>query len=190
MIRLFLIRHGEPEAPWGEAAADPGLSELGRRQAEGAAAALAELGPAMAIVSPMRRCRETAAPWEIKSGIEALVEPRVSEVATPPEVTDRRAWLQETFPWRGAAHAPAWTSLDPALQQWRRDTIAAVSALEQDAAIFTHFVAINALVGAALDRDDTISCRPDYASITELALDNGALQFVRFGAEMRLGDVG
>jgi len=36
---IFLVRHGEAAASWGESP-DPGLSELGRRQAEVAAALL------------------------------------------------------------------------------------------------------------------------------------------------------
>ena len=41
MARLFLIRHGKPEAAWGGDQVDPGLSERGRAQAARAAEALA-----------------------------------------------------------------------------------------------------------------------------------------------------
>ncbi len=44
MVRLFLIRHGEPEAAWGGAVDDPGLTEHGRAQAETPAQARASDG--------------------------------------------------------------------------------------------------------------------------------------------------
>lgn len=93
MARLFLIRHGEAAAAWGGADDDPGLSERGRAQAEAAAATLLAEPGLQLISSPMRRCRETAAAYEGAVGRVARIEPRVSEVATPAGIGDRRAWL-------------------------------------------------------------------------------------------------
>lgn len=186
MTRIFLIRHGEPEAAWGQAD-DPGLSEAGRRQAELAAEAL----PAglRAVTSPMARCRQTAAPYEARFGGAALVDARVSEVATPAGLSDRRAWLAETFPWRAGSNAREWRTLSPALHEWRDDVWAAVHAADADTAFFTHFIAINAVVGAALGQTQTIVFKPAHASITELALEGGALRVVTLGARMDGGDV-
>lgn len=186
MIRLFLIRHGEPQAAWGEAD-DPGLSALGHAQARAAAAALPE---GLAIwCSPMARCRDTAAPYETRSGVGARIEPRVSEVATPAGVPDRRVWLQENFPWRAGAGERVWPSLAPELQRWRAQVIAAVCEATSDTAVFTHFIAINALVGAATGDSATIVCRPNHASITELALNAGTLRLIAMGESMHGGDV-
>lgn len=186
MTRLFLIRHGEPEAAWG-AAEDPGLSARGRAQAEAAAAALPQ---GLAIVSsPMLRCRQTAAPFEARLRAGARIEPRVSEVATPPGLADRRAWLAEAFPWAEGAPGRDWASLAPPLHDWRAGVLAAVRAAEQDAAIFSHFIAINAILGAALGRAETIVFRPGHASITELALEGDTLRVVAFGASMDQGQV-
>ena len=188
MTGLVLIRHGEPAAAWGGSAADPGLSALGREQARAAAERLSELGQLDVVSSPMRRCWETAAPFAEATGRPPILEPRVSEVVAPPEVTDRRVWLQQTFPWRGGAPL-LWTSLAPELHAWREAMLGYVRGLNADAAIFTHFIAINVIVGAALERDETIVCRPAHASITELKLDCGALRLVRVGAEMANADV-
>lgn len=188
MHRLFLIRHGAPEAAWGDAD-DPGLSAAGQAQAEAAALRLAgEAGLAL-VSSPMRRCRETAAPLERMLGAPARIEPRVSEVATPAGIGNRRAWLGETFPWRAGAPGRPWASLAPSLHAWRAQVLAAARAIAADSAVFTHFIAINAIVGAALGRDDTIVCRPDHASITELRVGDGALTLVRLGAAMGEGEV-
>jgi hypothetical protein len=54
--------------------------------------------------------------------------------------------------------------------------------------VFTHFIAINVIVGAALESNETIVCKPGYASITELAVE-GQLRLVRVGEEMRTGEV-
>lgn len=184
--RLFLTRHGEPEAAWG-AADDPGLSGRGREQAERAAGALP--GGLAIVSSPMLRCRETAAPYEARLGVGAVIEPRVSEVATPAGLADRRAWLADTFPWRAGATSRLWDDVDPALHRWRDDVLGAARALSQDAAVFTHFIAINAIVGAATARNETIVCRPAHASITEIALVDGALHLVALGESMDGGDV-
>jgi broad specificity phosphatase PhoE len=186
MPRLFLIRHGEPEAAWGEGPGDPGLSERGRAQAQQAARALAPI--ATLVSSPMRRCRETAAPAAAALGLTPRIDARVSEIAAPAGVPDRRVWLQQNFPWRGG-EGRDWATLDSALHVWRAELLGAVVGAEADVAVFTHFVAINALVGAALGSGRTIVCRPDFASITELYNQGGTLRLVSIGAEMSAGDV-
>jgi broad specificity phosphatase PhoE len=189
MTRLFLIRHGEPEAAWGGAADDPGLSEAGRAQAQAAAETLAGYGRLAVFSSPMKRCRETAAPFEARAGTRARIEPRVSEVVAPSGVTDRRAWLRETFPWDEGVARRQWSSVDPALRDWRESVVAAMLELEEDSAVFSHFIAINALVSAATRSADTIVCVPGYASITEFAVRDGLLELVRLGESMVRGEV-
>ena len=188
MARLFLIRHGEPETGWGGADADPGLSDRGRAQAAAAAEALAGQRALAVLTSPLRRCRETAAPYLGATGVQALVEPAVSEVPTPPEVSDRRAWLQQNFPWRGGP-SRNWSTLDPRLLAWRDSVLARIAAIAADTAVFTHFIAINVVAGAALASPHTIVCKPGFASITELEVGPGGLRLLRHGAEMREGEV-
>ena len=62
-MELFLVRHGEAAASWGEAP-DPGLSELGQQQAEAAAKLLGQhIGnDTLLISSPLQRALETAEP--------------------------------------------------------------------------------------------------------------------------------
>lgn len=188
MTRLFLIRHGEPETPWGGVSSDPGLSEAGRRQAETAAEALEGFGRLQGFSSPMRRCRETAAPYAERSERPVRIEPRVSEVLSPPGTLDRRTWLLDNFPWRGG-EPRLWSTLAPELHAWRASMLGFVRDLNADCAVFTHFIAINVIVGAALEREETIVCTPGYASITELAVESGVLRLVQLGEEMRAGDV-
>ncbi|MEQ1706905.1 MAG: histidine phosphatase family protein [Terricaulis sp.] len=190
MVRLFLIRHGEPQQAWGGSESDPGLCERGAAQAQRATERLRTEGPLSVLSSPMRRCRETAAPFADLTKACVLVEPNVSEVATPAGIADRRAWLQDNFPWRGANAARHWATIDPATRGWRERLLAAVCAIDSNSAIFTHFIAINTVVGAALNRDETIVCKPDFASITELRLEREILHLMSHGAEMNAGEVG
>lgn len=189
MKRLFLIRHAEPVTAWGADDPDPGLSARGHDQARAAADALLGFGPKFVVSSPMRRCRETAAPLAEALKVEPLIERRVSEVVAPAGVSDRRAWLRENFAWADGAPRRTWASVDPALRAWREDVLAGLRALPAEAAVFSHFIAINAVLSAAMESAATIVRRPAHASITEIAIDGAAIRLVKLGEEMNDGDV-
>ncbi len=172
---IFLIRHAEPAAGWGEAQ-DPGLSDLGRRQAEAAAAALRDLGAKAAISSPMRRCRETAAPFEGETGAAARIEPAVSEIKTPDGIADRSAWLRGVM-------ARGWADAGYDFLDWRSAALTAIEALDDGAAVFTHFVAINAIVGLIEEDDAVMVFRPAHCSITSVERVAGDWRVVQRGAE-------
>ncbi|MES1198678.1 MAG: histidine phosphatase family protein [Pseudomonadota bacterium] len=188
MTRILLIRHAEPSAPW-HVEHDPGLSELGFRQAEAAAEALEATRGIRVVTSPLKRCQETAAPFAARVGAAPFVEPRVTEVPSP-AVTDRQVWLRETFPGALDGGEPrGWAACGVGVLRWRDGVVAALGELTEDTAVFTHFVAINAAVSAALARDQAIVCRPAHASITELACENGVLRLVSLGAQVGGGKV-
>jgi broad specificity phosphatase PhoE len=189
MTRLFLIRHGEAAAAWGGDALDPGLSEAGRLQAAATAKALADVGVFDVVSSPMQRCRETAREYSELIARAAVIEPRVSEVVAPEVVSDRRAWLRETFPWDPGVTRRRWSEVDPALNAWRDSVARAVLDLEKDTAVFSHFIAINALASVAMGSEETIVCVPGYASITEFENRDGVLKLVRHGESMVQGEV-
>ncbi|MCT2590167.1 bifunctional RNase H/acid phosphatase [Streptomyces sp. N2-109] len=93
---LVLLRHGEtvftPEKRFsGSGGTDPELSEVGRRQAESAASALAARGTVQVVVSsPLRRCQETAAAVAGRLGLEVRTEDGLRE-------THFGAWEGLTF---------------------------------------------------------------------------------------------
>lgn len=172
---IFLVRHGEAAAGWGDHP-DPGLSDLGRKQAEAAASRLAGLGAVTAVSSPMQRCRETAAPFETQAGLTAAVVPQVSEINTPPEVTDRVSWLRGLM-------AGTWTEAGEPFQRWRAEMANTVSDLPDAAVVFSHFVAINALAGF-LEGDDRVTVfRPGHCSITRLERRGAVLRVAEYGSE-------
>lgn len=176
-VRLFLVRHGEAAAAWGDDP-DPGLSALGQAQAETAATHLLATGVRRALTSPLRRCRETATPFERAAGLAAMIEPAVAEIPTPATAPDRKVWLRTlmTGPWPSATQAPD-------LAQWRGRLIATLVAQPADTIVFTHFVAINVALGAALGVEDVVVRQPANAAIVAFAIEDGRLVLREAGAQ-------
>lgn len=170
---IYLVRHGEPAAGWGEAK-DPGLSNLGKRQAETAARLLSEAGARRPTTSPLARCRETARPFERLLETHARIEPAVGEVKEPTGVEDRAAWLK-------GAMGGSWA--EAGLEAWAQSVLAAVEAMPDDSAVFSHFVAINAVVGQLSGDDCVLTFRPGHCSITKLERVGGKLHVAERGQE-------
>jgi broad specificity phosphatase PhoE len=66
---------------------------------------------------------------------------------------------------------------------WHRALLDSLARLPHDGVVFSHFIAINAAVGAALSRDDVVCFWPDYASITCIETVNGSLRLVDLGRQ-------
>lgn len=172
---IYLVRHGEAAASWGTHP-DPGLSDQGRTQAEAVAKKLSLFKPSQIYTSPMQRCRETSEPFAKASGLPVIVEPRVTEIPTPPEVEDRIPWLRSLM-------SGNWDDAPILVQDWREALIETVSNLPSDTVVFSHFIAINALVGHLEARPEVTVFKPTYCSITKLELSNQGLKLVERGAE-------
>src|SRR5260370_16816556 len=55
-------------------------------------------GPLTILTSPLRRCRETAAPLSAIWRVEPIVEPRIAEVPGPPiSALSREEWLRRAL---------------------------------------------------------------------------------------------
>ena len=174
-MRLYLIRHGEAAAHWGEST-DSGLSDLGRQQAKGTANELARFGELPIVSSPLARAHETA--QIAAEGRAVSIEPRVGEIPTPEHLTDRAQWLKGVM-------QKNWPELDDAsLQNWRQQGLEALRELEQDTLIFTHFMFINMVVGEAIGNPAVVHSKPDHASVTVLDLTDNELTLVEAGCEM------
>jgi broad specificity phosphatase PhoE len=65
----------------------------------------------------------------------------------------------------------------------RQGVIEALLALDADSVVFTHFIAINVVVGAATG-DDRVACFwPDNGSITIVEADGSSLSLIERGDE-------
>ena len=189
MSRIYMIRHGKAAAGW-DGDADPGLDALGRSQAEAVAAKLQGMveGPLPIVSSPLKRCRETAAPLADAWGATPLIETGVAEIPSPLEdLTLRTEWLRRVM-------AGSWQALydDPVSRDSGLDfkgwTAAVTDTLHRLAAggpvvVFSHFIALNAAYCAATGAEDVVSFAPQNCSLTVFDSDGTSLTLVERGEE-------
>lgn len=177
VTRLYLIRHGRASAGW-NVDPDPGLDEVGAQQAAAVSDRLAPLGPLAVISSPLRRCRETSLPLTTRWSATARVDPGVAEIPSPEGVAmaDRSEWLRE-------AMAGTWSALGGRYKEFRDGVAATLVALPTDTVVFSHFIAINAAIGAATADDRVVIRSLDNCSVTVIDLADGALSLVDGGRE-------
>lgn len=176
---IFLVRHGEAAASWGQSS-DPGLSELGARQAEEAAQRLLPLldDSVQLVSSPLARAQETAEPLARVLGLQVEIDDTFREVPSPVPLAQRQDWLRRFMKER-------WESQPPALHEWRRRSFAQVLAMRKPTVVFTHFLVLNAIVGQLMDRKDILCFLPDNGSVTHLSHTGSRLQLVELGREMQ-----
>jgi broad specificity phosphatase PhoE len=187
MTRLYLIRHGRPSSVWGGGDDDPGLDETGEVQARAVAERLLALPgaerPTRVASSPLRRCRETAQPLADALGVSVDIDAAVGEIATPAALT-----LQARPEWLRQAMGGVWRDIrgDLDYEAWRRAVLAAVTA-RPGWAVFSHFVAINAVLSLLSNDDRVVVFRPDHTSVTTLEVEGGALRLIDRGREAITG---
>ena len=191
-MTLYLVRHGQAAA--GLEDHDPGLSEVGRAQAELTAAALAPHPIARLVVSPLRRTRETAEPLARALALRPELWREVAEVFEPGMSTEERRTMI------GPLMAGRWSEQRPALREWRQravDTFLTLAAQavpgEREIVVVSHYIAIAAAIGAALGDDRVVPLEVPNCSITVLARDRHGLRLVQppsdahLPAELRTG---
>lgn len=178
MTKILLVRHGEaaksPRDP------DPGLTELGHRQAGELAERYARAERFALVSSPKARARQTASPLADLWQVPVAIEDAVVEIPSPEDVPLHRRgdWL------RGLLEGE-WDEQDSLQSGWRRDTIDYLLQVGRDTAIFCHFMVINSVVAHIRGDRSVRQFRPDYTSVTELVLDGGKLEIATLGAERR-----
>jgi len=177
MTRLYLVRHGRAAAGW-DTDPDPGLDDLGREQAAAMAETLAPLGPLALISSPLRRCQETAGALAARWDTLATIEPLVAEIPSPDgyAMGERVEWLRE-------AMSGPWSALGPRYVEFRDGVGRYLASRSVDTVVVSHFIAINAAIGAALGRDDVVIRRLDNCSITIMDVAGDELHLIEGGHE-------
>jgi broad specificity phosphatase PhoE len=176
MARIYLVRHGQAAGSW-QTDLDPGLNDVGRKQAEAMAAAFTPQRPLPVVTSPLRRTRETAAALERRWSAAAQVDPRVAEIPSQATTAQHRGeWLRNILQSR-------WPDLDQSLVLWRATVLKALAEFTQDTVVVSHFVAINVAVGHALG-DDRMTCfRPENCSCTVIEIQGNQWKIVELGVE-------
>lgn len=182
MTRLYLVRHGRAAAGW-NVDPDPSLDDVGRRQAAEVADALTSFGPMPIISSPLQRCQQTAQRLAVKWNADVHIEPAVGEIPSPPNHTmeTRVEWLREAM--RGTWHDVAQSSGAQYLA-YRDNLVRTIQQITSDTVIFSHFIAINVVLGAALGDDRLVIASLDNCSVTEVVVGaDGTLSIDGIGHE-------
>lgn len=173
---IYFVRHGEAAAGWGDHP-DPGLSDQGWIQAEAVAKRLIALDIARVVTSPMTRCQETASAYADLADQKARIEPAVTEIPTPDAIENRRTWLRNLM-------AGEWADTPDVVKSWHRDLLETVSSLPDNTVVFSHFIAINAIVGQLSGVPSVTVFRPNYCSVTTLDRRGGELALIERGESL------
>lgn len=180
-IQIALVRHGRASAGW-DTAVDPGLDELGRKQAEDAAKKLAQIfaGRQIEIISsPLLRCQQTAKPFAELRNAPVRVSAEAAEIPSPVgvEMSGRVDWLR-------VAMQGSWADLGGEYVAFRDSVVQFVQSIKTSTVIFSHFIAINAVIGALIGDDRLVIRSLDNCSITLLEHDSaGNLRIAQTGHE-------
>ena len=170
MPKIFLVRHGEASAAYTEDA-DPGLSDKGRAQAMSLRSFFANQSPLKVYSSPLRRAYETAK-LVVGNSAKVLEEPRMSEIpSSARELKKRGTWLKEVI-------GRNWDKQPKRLTAWRKQIISFLESQTENAIVFTHFIAINAVVGHLTNSLSVVVCKPNNCSITVLEVSGQKLQLL------------
>ena len=69
------------------------------------------------------------------------------------------------MPWLMNVMQEEWQNLSPLLNDWRQACIDYIGSLQHDSVIFSHYIAINVIIGHCQKSDKVITYHPDNCSI-------------------------
>lgn len=186
-MRLILVRHALPHR--GEAGengvADPGLTELGRRQAARVVGVVRDERIAAIYTSPQRRARETAEPLASALGTAATVTVGLAEYDAGDRhyvpvhemaEADPAAWARML-----AGQLPEHVDLE-AFRVRVEGTLGEIANAHPGAATvvcFAHAGTINVYLATLLGIARPLSFPLDYAGITRVTVSRGGRRAVR-----------
>jgi broad specificity phosphatase PhoE len=180
MATVHLVRHGEASAGWGTDP-DPDLDDLGRDQSTAVAHTLhKKLGDAQIEVwtSPLLRCRSTARPFIELCAVEADVVDAVREIPSPINIS-----TEERIEWLRDAMEGTWSDLGGEFESYRDNLVEVITSITRDTVVFSHFIAINAIIGACSGDDRLVIRHLANTSVTTVDVTDGALILVEGGEE-------
>ncbi len=184
MIKIYLIRHGEAIDGW--TSLDPGLSKLGKKQAEDLRSSLKKKlkDNTDIISSPLLRCQETANISVSDSKKKIIIDDIFRELPSPiKDLNKRVTWLKRVLPLN-------WEELEEDTESklsnidyylWRKKIINKIISFKNETVIFTHFVVINYVIGKITNSNKVINFYPDNCSITEIGIENNKMELIKLG---------
>ncbi|MEV6222413.1 histidine phosphatase family protein [Nocardia fluminea] len=174
-MQLILVRHAQPERVVGDTtAADPGLTDIGERQAERVPAALAPHDIVRIVSSPQRRARDTALPTSTARELPVEVVDDLAEydrdLPAYIPIEDAKTEFADAYARIKAGHlpdqidGPAFTTRVLAAVE----NIVAATAPGDTVVVFAHGGVINVLLADILALPRPLTFPIDYCSITRI----------------------
>tara|TARA_B100000287_G_scaffold434876_1_gene500753 strand:- start:678 stop:1238 length:561 start_codon:yes stop_codon:yes gene_type:complete len=166
---IILVRHGEASAAW-STHPDPGLSKLGCLQVENTRKSLINQIPLYKLISsPKKRAVETMELISLKKKYSFEVDNRFIEIPSENIAVEiKQDWLMGIF------EAPI-KDLPKTVKNWRNNLSAWIDNANGNFIVTTHFMVINTLISYLTNSKSISYFHPDYASKTEIFLNNGKL---------------
>ncbi|MCP2330322.1 putative phosphoglycerate mutase [Actinoalloteichus cyanogriseus DSM 43889] len=181
---LLLIRHARPQrAAADQGVTDPALTELGTRQAELMAEALAEHPISVIYSSPLRRAVDTARPLADRLRLPITTRDDLAEFDFGHDGAPTAAGAVEPR-WRAWARRLATQRDDPDLAAFRLRVAAAMTAIAREhpsasVAVVCHTGVINAYVAAVRGTEDTFVHRLGHTSVSRVLVPRLGTPVVR-----------
>jgi broad specificity phosphatase PhoE len=169
-----LVRHGKSLLGFDHSLDSP-LSPEGTRQAEQGGEHIAgRYAPMPVWSSPLLRACQTAQPLASRWGGPVTVEPALTEIPVPdaPGIDDpvgRRARLKELM-------AGRYDDMPSQVKSWRSRLLAFVAGVDHDCVVFTHYLTINAVIGAIREDGRIVVCDPAHCVPWEIIVGGGRIQ--------------
>jgi broad specificity phosphatase PhoE len=107
-----------------------------------------------------------------------VVTPEVREIPSPEGVP-----MGQRVPWLRAAMGGTWAELGPRYTGFRDTILTTLAGLGRDTVVVSHFIAINAVIGAASADDRLVIASLDNASVTIVDVDGGCFVVTERGHE-------
>ncbi|MFC9476539.1 histidine phosphatase family protein [Nocardia sp. NPDC055002] len=174
-MQLILVRHAQPERVVGDTtAADPGLTDIGKLQAERVPAALAPHDIARIVSSPQRRARDTALPTATARDLPVDVIDDLAEydrdLPAYIPIEDAKTEFADAYARIKAGHLP--DQIDGPAFTTRVltavETLVATTAPGDTVVAFAHGGVINVLLADILALPRPLTFPIDYCSITRI----------------------
>ncbi|MFD3748251.1 histidine phosphatase family protein [Nocardia sp. NPDC058633] len=174
-MQLILVRHAQPERVVGDTtAADPGLTEIGGRQADRVPAALAAHDIARVVSSPQRRARDTALPTATARDLPVDIVDDLAEydrdLPAYIPIEDAKTEFADAYARIKAGHfpeqidGPAFTARVLAAVE----NLVATTAPTDTVVAFAHGGVINVLLADILSLPRPLTFPIDYCSVTRI----------------------
>lgn len=178
-MQILLVRHGLPDRVQNShegAAADPSLTELGRRQSERVIAAAEGLGVSSIVSSPQARAVQTGEPLARHLGLEIATDADLAEydfgLSTYVPIHEAKTLAPEAYQRILAGHLPEYVNADAfaARVSAGMGRVIERHGHEQTVAVFCHGGVINVWLQQLLGLDRPLVFPIDYASVSRVLI--------------------